>query len=135
MKSTLMNKTLGLLALGLIATGAQAGWDRDDRGSSGRVYQQSHLFSQKIDARQDRQMTRITAGMHEGRLTRAEFHRLKQEQREIHAMERHFRSDGVINAPEFRHLERALDIASRNIRAEIHDRQARSAYGHFSRFN
>lgn len=32
-------------------------------------------------------------------------------------------------------LDRALDTASRHIRAEAHDRQARSAYGHPSRFN
>lgn len=135
MKSTLMKKTLGLLALGLIATGAQASWDRDEHRYSGRTYPQSQLFSEKVDARQDRQKARIMAGMREGRLSRAEFRRLKQEQREIRAMERYFYADGFINPHEFRRLDRALDIASHNIRAEMHDRQARSAYGHPSRFN
>lgn len=135
MKSTLMKKTLALLALGLAATGAQAGWERDDDYPSGRAYQQSQWFSQEIDARQDRQVERIMAGMREGRLTRAEFRWLKQEQRDIRFMENDFRADGLIDAREFQRLERALDVASRNIRAEKHDRQARGAYGYDSRFN
>lgn len=135
MKSTLIKKTFGLLALGLVATGAQANWDRADHGHGGRAYQQSQLFSQKIDARQERQMERIMAGRQEGRLTRAEFRRLKQEQQEIRAMEHHFRADGLIDAREFQRIDRALDVASRNIRAEKHDRQARNAYSPYSRFN
>lgn len=135
MKSTLMKKTLGLLALGLIATGAQASWERHEHAYNRHAYQQSQRFSQNIDARQARQMQRIQAGMHEGRLTRAEFRRLKQEQREIRAMEHHFLADGVIDSREFQRLERALDTASNNIRAEKHDRQARSPYGDPYRFN
>jgi CRISPR/Cas system-associated endoribonuclease Cas2 len=135
MKSTLMKKTLGLLALGLIATGAQASWERHEYAYDRHAYQQSQRFSQQIDARQARQMERIMAGMHEGRLTRAEFRRLKQEQREIRAMEHHFLADGVIDSREFQRLERALDTASDNIRAEKHDRQARSPYGDPYRFN
>ncbi|HWR76037.1 MAG TPA: hypothetical protein VN283_02355 [Thiobacillus sp.] len=141
MKSTLMKKTLGILALGalgLMATGAQAGWDRGGYGygHSGHAYQQSQMFSQQIDARQDRQMERIQAGKREGNLRRAEFRELMREQREIHAMERHFRADGVIDAREFKRLDHALDIASRNIQAEKHDdRQARNAYDPSRRFN
>jgi hypothetical protein len=134
MKSNLMKKTLGLLALGLVATGAQANWDFHDRGYGGRAYQQSRYFSEQIDARQERQMARIRAGVEQGRLTRAEFRMLKQEQREIRAMEHHFGADGRIDAREFRRLDHALDVASNNIRAEKHDRQARNAYGP-SRFN
>lgn len=135
MKSNLMKKNLGVLALsilGLMATAAQAGWDRDGYD---HAYQQSQMFSQQIDARQDRQMERIQAGKREGNLRRAEFRELMHEQREISSMERYFSEDGVIDAREFKRLDHALDIASRNIRAEKQDRQVRSAYGHSSRFN
>jgi hypothetical protein len=135
MKSALMKKTLALLALGLITTGTQASWDRNDQGYDRRAYQQSQRFSQQIDARQDQQRERIMAGKHAGRLTRAEFRRLQQEQREIRAMEQRFRADGLIDAREFLRLDRALNVASRNIRAEKHDRQARNAYGNPYRFN
>jgi hypothetical protein len=73
MKSALMKKILALLALGLIATGAQASWDRHDQGYDRHAYQQSRHFSQQIDARQDQQRERIMAGKRAGRLTRAEF--------------------------------------------------------------
>jgi uncharacterized membrane protein YebE (DUF533 family) len=135
MKNALTKKTLGVLALGLIATGAQANWDHHEHAYNRHAYQQSQRFSQMIDARQDRQMERIMDGMHEGRLTRGEFRRLKLEQRDIHAMEQHFRADGVIDAREFQRLDRALDLAGRNIQAEKHDRQARSTYGNHYRFN
>ena len=137
MKSNLMKKTLGLLALstlGLMASGAQADEYRGGHGDR-HAYQQSRLYSQQVNARQDRQMERIRGGMQDGRLTRAEFRELMEEQHKIRAMERHFRADGVIDAREFKRLDRALDVASRNIMAEKHDRQARSAYGHHPRFN
>ena len=130
MKSTLMKKSLGTLALGalgLMATAAQA--------DPQHAYQQTQAYSQQVDARQDRQMERIKSGMHEGRLSRVEFRELMHEQRKIRIMEHHFRADGVIDAPEFRRLARALDVASRNIRAEKHDRQARHAYGHNPQYN
>jgi len=130
MKSTLMKTTLGMMMLGtvvLAATSAQAGWNRDGYGHTGHTYQQSRVYGQQINARQDRQMERIRSGMHAGRLTRAEFRELMYEQHEIRAMEHHFLADGVIDAREFRHLDRALNVASRNIRAEKHDRQERYA--------
>ena len=140
MKSKLMKKTLGVLTLsvlGLMASGAQAGWDRDGygQGHRGHAYQQSQKFTQQINARQDRQMERIQAGRHEGNLRRAEFRELMHEQREIRAMERYFSADGMIDAREFRRLDHALDIASRNIKAERRDdQQVRNAYDH-RRFN
>ena len=142
MKSNLMKKSLGVLALsilGLMATAAQAGWnggqDGWDHGGQGHAYHQSQIFSEKINARQDRQIERIRAGKREGNLRRAEFRELMHEQREIRAMERYFSDDGVIDAREFKRLDRALDIASRNIRSERRDdQQARNAYDH-RRFN
>ena len=147
MKSNLMKKTFGILALGalgLMATAAHADWDgaqanrdRDGYGQGhGRhAYQQSQMFSQQINARQDLQMERIQAGKREGDLRRAEFRELMREQREISAMERYFSADGMIDAREFRRLDHALDIASRNIKAERRDdQQVRNAYDH-RRFN
>jgi uncharacterized membrane protein YebE (DUF533 family) len=141
MKSTLMKKALGTLALSalaLAASGAQADWGRGDRGYSdngGHAYQQSRMFGQQVNARQDRQMERIQAGMRSGALTQGEFRDLMREQHKIRAMEQHFRADGLIDAREFRRLQHALDIASHNIRDEKHDRQARSAYGHQHWYN
>ncbi len=136
MKSTL-KKTLGVLAissLGLAATGAQADWDRGyGYQHGGHAFRQSQLFGEQINARQDRQMERIHAGMRSGNLTRFEFRELMHEQQEIRAMERYFYADGVIDAHEFQRLDRALDIASRNIKLENHDRQARNAYNPWSR--
>ena len=80
-------------------------------------------------------MERIQAGKREGDLRRAEFRELLHEQREIRAMERYFSADGMIDAREFRRLDHALDIASRNIKAERRDdQQVRNAYDH-RRFN
>jgi uncharacterized membrane protein YebE (DUF533 family) len=131
----LIRQTLGVLALGLAATAAQANWGQHEYAYDRHAAQQSRHYSQEINARQDRQMARIEAGMRRGDLTRGEYRRLMEEQREIRAMERHFRADGWIDAREFRRIERALDIASNNIRDERHDRQARSAYGQRYNFN
>ena len=138
MKNTLLKKTLGMLALGTIpmaATGAQAHWDHDNYGHGNHALQQSQAYSQQINARQGQQMDRIQAGMHAGRLTRAEFRELMHEQHKIRVMEGNFRADGHIDAREFQHLDHALNVASHNIRAEKHDHQARLAYGHTPRFN
>lgn len=135
MKTTLLKNSLGLLALGLIATGAQASWDRGGPGHNGRVYQQSKVYSQQVDARQDKQMMRIKSGLRDGHLTQAEYRKLMREQNDIRAMEHRFRADGVIDSREFRRLDHALDVASRNIQAEKHDRQARNVDRPYSRFN
>jgi uncharacterized membrane protein YebE (DUF533 family) len=135
MKTALLKNTLGLIALGLIATSAQASWDRGGPGHHSRVYQQSKVHSQEVDARQDKQMMRIKSGRRDGDLTRAEYRTLMREQNDIRAMEHRFRGDGVIDAREFKRLDQALDVASRNIKAEKHDRQAHNAYRSYSRFN
>lgn len=137
MNHILMKSGLGMLALGLAATGAQASWDRDDYGHQhAYVQQQSRAYSQQIDARQDRQAARIQNAMRAGYLTRFEFRTLMDEQHQIRAMERHFRADGRIDSREFQRIDRALDRASRTIRMEASDRQARSVYdGRHPRFN
>jgi len=135
MKSTLMKTTFGMLVLGLMATGAQANWERDGYGHHEAYLQQTRAYSQQIDARQDRQARRIESAMRAGYLTRFEFRELMQEQHQIRAMEHHFRSDGRIDAREFQRLDRALDSASRTIRTEKHDRQSHPAYDRYSRFD
>ncbi len=142
MKTNLMKANLGALALavglGLITTSAQADWGQQQRAHSdhgNRYAQQSQHFQRQINARQDQQMDRIQAGMRSGKLTRMEFRELMHEQHNIRAMEQHFRADGRIDAREFHRLEHALDIASRNIHEERHDRQVRYASGHAPRFN
>ena len=136
MKHILMKSGLGMLAMGLAATGAQASWDRGGYGHQhAYLQQQSRAYSQQIDARQDRQAARIQDAMRAGHLTRFEFRTLMSEQHEIRAMEQHFRADGRIDAREFERIDHALDSASGNIRMESSDRQARSAYGRHSGFN
>ena len=159
MNTNLIKKSLAALtiaSLGLLATGAHAdggregyvyghnqaqGWygnhgAYDHQANPGRVaFQQSKVFSQQINARQDRQMERIKAGIRTGALTPREFRELMREQQEIRAMEQHFKADGIIDAREFQRLDRALDLASRNIMKEKHDRQARNTYGQTPWFN
>lgn len=128
-----LKKILAALVLGslsLVTAGAQANWGHDGRDgnrSDRHAHQQSRIFSQQVNLRQDRQRERIRTGLHDGRLTRSESRRLVRGQRDIRAMERAFRADGMIDAREFRRLDRALDVASRTIRAETHDRQVRYA--------
>jgi uncharacterized membrane protein YebE (DUF533 family) len=134
MKSNLMKKTFGILALsimGLTATGAQAAWDRGDQGHK-QAYQQTKAYTQQINARQDQQMQQIQAAKRKGNLSHSGFRALMQEQHDIRAMEQRFRADGVIDAREFRRIDRALDSAHRNIQANNH---ARHSYGQKSRFN
>jgi hypothetical protein len=136
MKSTPKKKSLAILALGslgMMASAAQADWNRDDHRYGDRAIQQSRYFAQQINARQQQQMDRIQAGLRTGSLTRSEYHNVMREQHEIRAMEQHFRADGFIDPREFQRLDRALDVASQNIRAEKHDSQARVAYN--PRFN
>lgn len=135
MKTNLMKTILGALML----TGLAAGHAQADGGRHERAYfahnDRSHQHSQQINARQDRQMERIQAGKRSGKLTRMEFRELMHEQHNIRTMEHHFRADGVIDVREPQRLNRALDIAGRNIREERHDRQVRVAYGDHPRFN
>lgn len=133
MKILPLKKTLTVLVLGslsLVTAGAQANWEHDGRDGNTydrHAYQQSRMFSQQINLRQNRQLQRIQAGVHDGRLTRSEFRRLIHGQHDIRAMEHAFRADGMIDAREFRRLDRALDVADRTIRAEKRDRQERYA--------
>lgn len=134
MKNTLIKASLGMLALGLVASGAHAGWNRDSYPPQ-RAYLQSQAYGQHINASQQQLIRRIQHGKQSGLLARAEFRELMREQHKIQAMEQRFRADGLIDAREFQRLERALDRASHSIRAVKHDRRARHAYGAGYRLN
>lgn len=126
MKPSLIKTPLGILAAAVLALSAgvaTAGWHPGE----------THRYSREVDVRQDRQHERIRAGRHDGSLTRAEFRDLTREQREIRALERHFSADGMLDAREFRRLDRALDRASGNIRAARDDRERRGGDAPYSR--
>lgn len=132
MKSNLIAKTLGLIALaGVAATSPLAhanDWQDDDNRNYGYSesenragYNMSQLregfrYSRIVNDRQDRQLDKIIAGVANNRLSKSEFLRLMQEQKAIRAMERGFMDDRFMNEAEFRRLNQSLDIADRNIR-------------------
>lgn len=122
MNNALMKQLVGLLALGLSASGAHANWDRHDH--RGHDWRQSRAYVAEIDTRQANQMRRIHAARDEGALTRREFRHLKHEQRDIDALVQHFLADGRLDRREFVHLDHLLDAAHRNILAVRHDRHA-----------
>lgn len=103
-------------------------FNHDHHAHGDFAYQQSQRFSQQINERQHRQMDRIQAGKHSGSLTRYAFRELMREHHHIRAMEQHFLADGIIDAREFNRLDHALDMASRSIRSEKHDQQARNQH-------
>jgi len=155
MKSNLMKKTLGVLALGslgLMATGAQAdGWQYDNNRNApygqpdyrepvrpvppgimpAPVHEMQHemregfRFSKIINDRQDQQMDRILAGVESDRLNKDEFRALMQEQKNIRAMERGFMADRFMNPAEFQRLNQALDVADWNIQVATQNRDRR----------
>ncbi len=74
-----------------------------------------------IDQRQNVQMERIFEGVRSGQLTRYEARELIQEQKRIDQLQRRYLADGRLDRGEWADLERRLDEASRDIRAEKHD--------------
>lgn len=74
-----------------------------------------------IDARQQQQMHRIMHGLGSGELTRHEARDLIREQREIERMQLHYLADGRLNRDEWLQLDRRLDRAAQDIRAEMRD--------------
>jgi len=134
MKISLMQTTLGMMVLGLMASAAHANWDRD---SHFRHYtaQQSRAYVQQIDTRQHQLIERIQRAQRQQLLSRAEFRALMHNQHQISTMKRNFLADGIIDAREFRRLDHALELASHTLRASVHAHQARYGYGTSRRFN
>ncbi|MEZ5842258.1 MAG: hypothetical protein R3D27_00810 [Hyphomicrobiaceae bacterium] len=87
----------------------------------------SAAASDRIDARQDRQIARISQGVRSGELTQREAARLRAEQSRIALMEARARADGHLSAGERARIAAAQDRASRHIYAEKHDGERRHA--------
>jgi len=74
-----------------------------------------------IDARQERQRTRIWQGWQDGQLTRGEMRELMAEQRVIAAKERAYLADGYLSRREYADLQNDLEYASQRIYHSKHD--------------
>jgi uncharacterized membrane protein YebE (DUF533 family) len=74
-----------------------------------------------IDGLQHRQQSQIREGMRNGSLTPQEARRLYGEQREIAALERSYRADGVLTRSERHDLREELRDAGRHIYNQSHD--------------
>jgi len=77
--------------------------------------------SYSIDARQQRQLEQIMHGLRSGKLSRHEADGLILEQRRIERMQRHFLADRRLDRDEWLALDRRLDHAAEDIRAEKRD--------------
>lgn len=79
------------------------------------------LADQPINERQNTIERRIETGFRIGRLTRAEYRRLKAESASIRALEARYRRSGGLDGFERRDLNRRLDRLSAQIRFERRD--------------
>ncbi len=93
------------VAVGLIAAGASYGQES----------------SQRVDARQTAQRTRIVEGRSNGEVTNREAAILRKQQGHIRRAERRAEADGELTRRERRRLERKQDKASRTIRRAKHN--------------
>lgn len=75
-----------------------------------------------IDSRRQEQMRQIMHGLRSGSLSRREAEKLMREQDEINQLQRQYLADRRLSHSELMMLDRRLDRASRNIRAEKRDR-------------
>jgi len=141
MKNIRLVKTLAIAALStltLMAGPSQAnGWghyervnapafpDRpgyDHRGPDAfQNHEAGYNAGSNIDARQQRQMERIMHGLRSGEISRHEARDLIREQREIEQMQRHYLADRRLSRDEWQQLDRRLDRAAQDIRAEKRD--------------
>lgn len=142
MKSKLIAKTLGLIALASVAITAPIAhandWQDDnryggysdaddDRGYPMERMREGFRFAQIINDRQDQQLDTIMTGVVNNSLSKNLFIRLMLEQKNIRALERSFMGDRFMTEPEFRRLNRSLDLADRNIRIAQQSDHSRSS--------
>lgn len=78
-----------------------------------------------INGRQVNQHERINQGVQSGELTRAEYRRLKNEQRRIGIEKKMAKSDGVVTPAERRFLRHEQRKANRHIHRQKNDAQER----------
>lgn len=141
MKNIHLVKTLAIAALStltLMAGASQAnGWghyervnapsfpDRpgfDHRGPDAfQNHEAGYNTGYNIDARQQQQMEKIMHGLRAGNLSRQEARDLIQDQRKIEQMQRHYLADRHLSRDEWLQLDRRLDRAAQDIRAEKRD--------------
>jgi hypothetical protein len=136
MKSIRLAKTLTIAALSTLTLMAGAShadsWGYRQAGTSyfpnhagidtrGPNHAQPARRIDDVDARQQQLMRRIMQGMESGRLSRHEARDLIGEQKNIERLQRHFMADGRLDRREYQELERRLDIAALEIRAEKRD--------------
>lgn len=91
-----------------------------DRGPAPR-----HDGHADVDARQRLLVERIRDGIDDGRISRHEARDLYREQRAIEITQRRYLADGRLSRDEWESLDRMLDRAAANIRAEKRDRDWR----------
>lgn len=82
-------------------------------------------MADRIDERQANQLRRIEHGWHSGKLTRSEYNRLMDQQREIARLERILQRDGRLSYSDRARLNYLLNQASVAIYWEKHDGQNR----------
>lgn len=80
----------------------------------------------RVDKKQRHQKARIVQGVKSGELTRYETHRLVKGQRQLHAMERHAKADGVVTGKERFRLNVKAQKESAKIYRNKHDNQKRA---------
>lgn len=95
--------------------------DLDRHGRQIHQARNDHDGRGGIDGAQQRQREQIREGMRSGSLTSQEARRLGGEQRQIAALERSYRADGVLGRDERRDLNGELRDASRHIYNQSHD--------------
>ncbi len=143
MKNDRILKTLAIAAvaaLSLTSGISQAeGWGRYERAYAPNISDHSRFdhrdpdirwsdnrrASFDIDERQQNQMERIMRGLRDGRLSRIEADKLMYQQRNIEHLQRQYLSDRHLSRNEWIDLDRRLDQAAHDIRAEKHDRNWR----------
>lgn len=103
------------------AQGRHSGYAYGGGYGGGHAYGRSN----GIDRMQYQQKQQIRQGIRNGDITRHEAQRLYAEQRQIAALERRYRADGVLTSAERRDLYGAMRDASRHIYNQSHDAQRR----------
>lgn len=97
------------------------GWHGGRDWGHDRGFQRHGARSGNVDRLQQRQQAQIRLGVRNGSLTPPEARRLRGEQREIAALERSYRADGVLTRSERRDLRGELQDANRHIYNQAHD--------------
>jgi len=92
---------------------------------AGAAFAQADPATPRVDRREARQQQRIDQGVASGKLTPREAARMQAQQGRIEAAEARAKSDGVVTARERAGLAKRQNKASRNIRRNKHDAQAR----------